>query len=105
MQLKENYDYVIIGSGFGGSVSALRLAEKGYSVLVIEKEEYQPSIIKRTLVIAPPKTGEKLDLIVEKLVELGVDEIVFIKTRYAYRDIINLERITKISISYINQSK
>lgn len=31
------YDYVIIGSGFGGSVSALRLAEKGYKVLVIEK--------------------------------------------------------------------
>ena len=31
------YDYIIIGSGFGGSVSALRLAEKGYSVLVIEK--------------------------------------------------------------------
>ncbi len=32
-----DYDYVIIGSGFGGSVSALRLAEKGYKVLVIEK--------------------------------------------------------------------
>ncbi len=31
------YDYVIIGSGFGGSVSALRLAEKGYSVLVLER--------------------------------------------------------------------
>jgi cholesterol oxidase len=31
------YDYVIIGSGFGGSVSAMRLAEKGYSVLVIER--------------------------------------------------------------------
>jgi cholesterol oxidase len=31
------YDYVIIGSGFGGSVSALRLSEKGYKVLVIEK--------------------------------------------------------------------
>src|SRR5262249_37425125 len=30
-------DYVIIGSGFGGSVSALRLTEKGYSVLVLEK--------------------------------------------------------------------
>ena len=32
-----HYDWIVIGSGFGGSVSALRLAEKGYSVLVIEK--------------------------------------------------------------------
>jgi len=32
-----DYDYIIIGSGFGGSVSALRLTEKGYRVLVLEK--------------------------------------------------------------------
>jgi cholesterol oxidase len=31
------FDFVIIGSGFGGSVSAMRLTEKGYSVLVLEK--------------------------------------------------------------------
>ncbi len=30
------YDFVVVGSGFGGSVSALRLAEKGYRVLVLE---------------------------------------------------------------------
>ncbi len=35
-----DYDYVIIGSGFGGSVSALRLSEKGYKVLVIEKGKW-----------------------------------------------------------------
>jgi len=33
----ECYDYVIIGSGFGGSVSAMRLTEKGYRVLVLER--------------------------------------------------------------------
>ncbi len=32
-----DFDYVVIGSGFGGSVSALRLAEKGYSVAVVER--------------------------------------------------------------------
>ncbi len=31
------YDYAIVGSGFGGSVSAMRLTEKGYSVVVLEK--------------------------------------------------------------------
>jgi cholesterol oxidase len=31
-----DYDWLVIGSGFGGSVSALRLAEKGYSVAVLE---------------------------------------------------------------------
>ena len=40
MEIKKTYDYIIIGSGFGGSVSALRLAEKGYSVLVIEKGKW-----------------------------------------------------------------
>jgi cholesterol oxidase len=35
-----DYDYIIIGSGFGGSVSALRLSEKGYRVLVIEKGKW-----------------------------------------------------------------
>lgn len=34
---RTTYDYVIIGSGFGGAVSAMRLTEKGYSVLVLEK--------------------------------------------------------------------
>ena len=31
-----DFDFVVIGSGFGGSVSALRLTEKGYRVAVME---------------------------------------------------------------------
>jgi cholesterol oxidase len=31
-----DFDWLVVGSGFGGSVSALRLSEKGYSVGVLE---------------------------------------------------------------------
>jgi cholesterol oxidase len=31
-----DFDWIVIGSGFGGSVSALRLAEKGYRVAILE---------------------------------------------------------------------
>lgn len=34
--MKHDFDVLVIGSGFGGSVSALRLTEKGYKVGVIE---------------------------------------------------------------------
>ena len=36
MRAEPDLDWLVIGSGFGGAVSALRLAEKGYSVGVLE---------------------------------------------------------------------
>lgn len=32
-----DFDFIVVGSGFGGSVSGLRLTEKGYRVLMLEK--------------------------------------------------------------------
>jgi cholesterol oxidase len=44
-----DFDFIVIGSGFGGSVSALRLAEKGYRVAVIEMgRRWKPSELPRT---------------------------------------------------------
>ncbi len=48
-QTKNDFDYIVIGSGFGGSVSALRLSEKGYRVGVLEKgKEWQANDFPKT---------------------------------------------------------
>jgi cholesterol oxidase len=44
-----DYDAVVIGSGFGGSVTAARLAERGWRVLVLERgRPYPPGSFPRT---------------------------------------------------------
>jgi len=61
----ETYDYVIIGSGFGGAVSAMRLGEKGYRVLVLERgRRYEDDDLPRTnwniwKFLMPRRNGQK----------------------------------------------
>jgi len=40
MKLKKKYDYIIIGSGFGGSMAAHTLVKKGKSVLIVDRGKW-----------------------------------------------------------------
>ncbi len=48
MSTEAHFDAVVVGSGFGGSINALRLAEAGKSVLVLERgRRYPPDTFPR----------------------------------------------------------
>ena len=65
MSQAHDYDYLIVGSGFGGSVSALRLAEKGYRVAVLESgrrfedHDFAERLSQLRRMIFAPKLGLK----------------------------------------------
>jgi cholesterol oxidase len=51
MQMLSQYDVVVIGSGFGGAITAMRLVQAGRSVCVLERgRRWSPNDFPRTLV-------------------------------------------------------
>jgi len=49
MSLDSHYDAIVVGSGFGGAVTAYRLAEAGKRVLVLERgRPYPPGAFTRS---------------------------------------------------------
>lgn len=57
-----------------------------------------------TVAIAPTKHNDRMEWLVEKLVEIGVDRIVPLRCRYSERKDINVERLMKIAVSAMKQS-
>ena len=95
-----SYDIVVIGSGFGGSVSALRLTEKGYGVGVLEAgRRYRTGEFAKTnwdlrRFLWGPRVGlygiQRLDLLNNVLVlsgaGVGGGSLVYANTHYEPHD-------------------
>ena len=57
------------------------------------------------IAIAPTKNMDRLEWFVEKATEIGISEITPLLCRYSERKVIKLERLNKILISAMKQSK
>ncbi len=56
------------------------------------------------LLIAPTKQNERIEWMLEKCIETGIDEITFLQTEHSEKPRINIERLEKIAISAMKQS-
>ncbi len=78
---------------------------KSCAVNILEKTSIQPHWGCRiTVVIAPTKNMDRLEWMVEKVTEMGVDRIIPVLCRYSERKVLKTERLRKIVVSAMKQS-
>ncbi|WP_425390838.1 16S rRNA (uracil(1498)-N(3))-methyltransferase [Ekhidna sp.] len=71
---------------------------------IIDKKKEQPKDFKIHLAIAPTKNMDRMEWLIEKLSEIGVDEVSFIQTQHSERKKMRFDRLEKKAISAMKQS-
>lgn len=104
---KKAGDEIEVVDGFGNLFRCILLTEhpKGASVEIIDRiplpKVWGPKIC---LAVAPTKHTDRMEWLVEKAVEIGVDCFVPVLTSRSERKQINVERLSKIAVSAMKQS-
>ena len=97
--------YVVDGRGGFYKCQIKTPHEKKCEVKILEEtQNYGLRDYYIHLIIAPTKNLDRIEWMVEKCVEIGINEISFIQTRYSERKEIKTVRIEKIAIGAMKQS-
>lgn len=78
---------------------------KHTAVEILSTEEIKPWWgFRLELCVAPPKNADRMEWLVEKAVEIGVDRIVMMRCDRSERKNQRIDRLEKIAVSAMNQS-
>lgn len=104
---KKEGNRITIFDGIGGIYEAVLVSvnKKSCEFEVLEKSQREPKNFRIHLAIAPTKNIDRIEWMVEKLGELGVDEITFLKTEYSERTKLRLDRLERKAVSAMKQSR
>lgn len=100
-------DELEVVDGRGGLYHCrLSMASNHHAMVEILSREDLPRVWPAdiTLGIAPTKHNDRMEWLVEKLVEIGIDRIVPLRCERSERKEIKIERLEKIAISAMKQS-
>lgn len=97
--------YTVDGRGNAFECEIINANPKKTEVRIIAKsaepKHWQPRIC---LVVAPTKNIDRMEWLLEKATEIGVDEVIFLKCRHSERKEVKDERINKILVASMKQS-
>ncbi|HSI75977.1 MAG TPA: RsmE family RNA methyltransferase [Lunatimonas sp.] len=99
-------DIVLFTNG-KGSLFSCRIEDNDpkKAKLVVVSQEFVPKPTYHIhLAISPTKNADRMEWMMEKITEIGVDEVTFIQSENSERTQINLDRLQKKSINACKQS-
>lgn len=100
-------DEVVVVDGKGWSYTCRIIdAHPKHAMLEIVERKALPLPWKQqvTIAVAPTKNMDRMEWLVEKLVEIGINRFIPIRCRYSERKEIKEERLKKIAVSAMKQS-
>lgn len=104
---KKEGDHIYVTDGKGKRYECIILEAhpKHTSIEILTMEEIQPWWgFHLELCVAPSKNADRMEWLVEKAVEIGVDRIILMKCNRSERKIMRTDRLEKICVSAMNQS-
>ncbi|MBR9859721.1 16S rRNA (uracil(1498)-N(3))-methyltransferase [bacterium] len=103
---KKNGDLIFCIDGKGGIYKALieQIGKHRVECRILEHQHYD-QVEKLHLAVAPTKNRDRLEWLVEKVVEIGIKRLIFVNSERTERSKINMERIQKKMLSAVKQSK
>lgn len=104
---KRQGDVITVVDGFGTfyEVVLQDTHPKKCTFAITSKQAESASAYSIHLVIAPTKNTDRMEWLIEKITEIGVDSIQFVQCRYSERNILKLDRLQRKAISAMKQSE
>lgn len=97
--------FVTDGKGHRYECEIVEAHPKHTAIEILTTEELTPWWgFRLELCVAPPKNADRMEWLVEKAVEIGVDRILLMKCGRSERKVLRTDRLEKIAASAMNQS-
>jgi 16S rRNA (uracil1498-N3)-methyltransferase len=96
---------VIDGKGYIYKSKIITTSKNHVTCAIVRQELYPKFHADQQIAIAPTKNADRIEWFVEKAVEIGIGTIHFIETARTERIRLNIDRLNKIVISAMKQSK
>lgn len=106
LRMKEGDELTVV-DGHGGRFRCVLIEAhaKHAGIQILEREQLRKNRdFSLTLAVAPTKHTDRMEWLLEKAVEIGIDRIVLLRCARSERKNMNLERLEKVMISAMKQS-